>query len=58
MIVATAAVALIIAFAWPALIMGAVLLGIETPGTMFAVIVAAVILLALALRERLSGRRL
>jgi hypothetical protein len=43
-------------FAWPALVMAFVLVGVTSPGTMVAVVIGAVIVAAAALRERLSGR--
>jgi hypothetical protein len=57
LIVVTAAMAALIMFAWPALLMGAVLCGVTDVKTMAAIIIGAIVLGAVALRERLSGRR-
>jgi hypothetical protein len=55
-IVAIAALVLL-RFAWAPLLMGAVLLGIETPRDMAAMVIAIVVLAAIALRGRLAERR-
>jgi hypothetical protein len=47
------AVVLLLRFAWPALLMGAVLLGITSPGEMLGVVIGVIVLGAAALRERL-----
>jgi hypothetical protein len=52
----TIVVIVAIRFCWPALPVAAVMLHIETPSEMLAVVIGAVILLAAALRDRLSGR--
>ena len=56
MIVTVAAI-IVLRFFWPAVIMGFVLVGVTEPSTMLGLIVGAVILGAVALRERLSGRQ-
>jgi hypothetical protein len=53
--IVTVAVLVLLRFAWAPLLMGAVLLGIETPKDMAAMVIAIVVLAAIALRERLSG---
>jgi hypothetical protein len=52
MIVTVAAI-VVLRFFWPAVLMGFVLMGIDSPGTMLAAMVGLVILGAVALRERL-----
>jgi hypothetical protein len=47
---------IVLMFAWRAVLMGFVLVGVTAPSTAAAVIVVLVILGAAALRERLSGR--
>jgi hypothetical protein len=43
-------------FMWPALLMGAVMLGVTTPAEMAAAVIGLTILAAAALHAKLSGR--
>ena len=55
MIVSIAAL-ILLRFMWPAVIMGFVLLGVDSPGTMAAMIIGLVIILAASLHSRLGGK--
>jgi hypothetical protein len=55
MIVTVAAI-ILLRFFWPAVLMLFIFAGVDQPGTMAAVIIGLVIILAAALRERLAGR--
>jgi hypothetical protein len=58
LLITTVMAIVLLRFAWAPLLMGAVLLGVETPGEMVAALIGFIILAAVALRDRLNGRRL
>jgi hypothetical protein len=53
LLIVTVAAVIVLRFAWAPLLMGAVLLGIETPRDMAAMVIGIIILAA----KRLAGRR-